>query len=684
METNSITNFLQGFDAKAKEIANHIKSNSVDSIEIHGDGAAGKTTLLRHLEKNLKSNGMPTVLLNPPANQYDSGIVALLQLGKFLKETSLDQHDILNFLTEPKNSWDSKVEKIHQGLHSASVPFVILMDEPNKWTTHISDDNFIMAKNESLISTIFSSSAKKIYSGKYVSGKSKIKIDCDFSTDSNSFLEQTISWPNSLKTIATDLFREIGTNISKYSPLHIRLIIGLSALTDVSWVAARFQDLKTRKSTADKLIEVVLDKGYRDFFEGWLKLSLVRREITDTLFNLATSDLSEDQRDIFRHCVLFGEPHRLELHDTLKADIRAASFPNSNEIQKKFHRVLTEHYVNEFQRNRDPNIELLSVESYYHAIQSGDFKLLKSIAPMFVDQLNFAGYFMSFLMKNYEKAADLFKLALSWDSEDAYANHYFAYNLDIQAKDRKLIEAHYEKSLKLAPDKPRYHAHKINFLISLGKTDSATAAWQKAVDQIMVGENQNNLQVFEKLHRPVAKLFLSRGLLEEAKQTLNGIPDTLRDEKDSQTLKLIDVLQEEEDVGSYISLALRLKSVSDEGPMFIKVPPQGKLSKWAIGRIVYKDTSRIRAFSKIKAKSGKIQFATLEWKLSEFNKIVRKNKIKPDLFYIGTFIELGSFSVKGKAINTVVSIVRAEFFDFEPAKVFPDPDRYLNANSKFI
>lgn len=125
---------------------------------------------------------------------------------------------------------------------------------------------------------------------------------------------------------------------------------------------------------------------------------------------------------------------------------------------------------------RDSNTTA-SIESHYHAIQSGDAELAVETATFYRSDLRSLAYELSYEQREFLGAADLYQRIVDVDDEDAYAWEYLAYNLavgsgsELSEEQAERIEKAYERAADLEPNNPLYWGRHYGFLAERGKLE---------------------------------------------------------------------------------------------------------------------------------------------------------------------------------------------------------------------
>jgi tetratricopeptide (TPR) repeat protein len=123
----------------------------------------------------------------------------------------------------------------------------------------------------------------------------------------------------------------------------------------------------------------------------------------------------------------------------------------------------------------------------------------------FVEQLQEIGRSLSYVFRQHRQAADVFRLALGLDDQNAYSHHYLAFNLDWDAESEEEVEFHYQEAIRLQPEHPWWWSRWISYLATRGRFKAAGAQWREALDALSVAEDSTPQWIYLSLHRWVAR-----------------------------------------------------------------------------------------------------------------------------------------------------------------------------------
>ena len=182
------------------------------------------------------------------------------------------------------------------------------------------------------------------------------------------------------------------------------------------------------------------------------------------------------------------------------------------------------------------------LEALHHGVLSGQIRSSGSDTRLhFVEQLHEIGRTLSYVHRQHQQAADVFRLALTLDEENAYSHHYLAFNLDWDAQAADEVETHYRKAIELQPEHPWWWSRWISYLATRGRFKEAGNQWRDALDALSVTEDSTSEWVYMSLHRWVARWMLHWSNLDLAESILRSLPSGM--EGEASICRLNDLLQ---------------------------------------------------------------------------------------------------------------------------------------------
>lgn len=463
-----------------------------------------------------------------------------------------------------------------------------------------------------------------------------------------------------------------GEHLAEISPLQIRLLVAIAALREDMLDRIDPTSIVQRAELVGILARLV-DDGNPELRDLWLHLAAVREPFKNDLLGLVGSRrLSPLESAIMTHCLLFPRRDRLLLYESLRG---AAALIDHDETS--VHSLLARYYRHTFDdaeadvpaRLRD------SIEAFHHASTAGIVEL-DTYRPFFVDQLNILGYHLSVEQHDLKRAADVFKVALEWDPDNAYGAHYRAFNLDRlagtpgAAVDPIEVERLYRQAVDQRPEHPWFRSRLITFLIAEARINDAWAEWLRATETI--GPDPPDFVCFG-LHLHVARSFLYRGELEYADSVLRALPTELKsDERFAVIAERLAAFREARDHGSYVPAPF-LNSGWWRHP---KLLDDSELTRWLAVRVSSVSPDSLELDVADITPGTRPVYGALELPLESLASWWRG---PGDLSTLeaGEFIEVGFYGDGDDARVLAVRHPRLRWPDL--ARPNEDPDRYLRA-----
>lgn len=668
----------------------HSRSASPRGVwQLYGRPTVGKTTTLRKLSQRLSDEGFCPLYIDAPPRALDSGAIALVRTAGALKDAQMinGKCDLISDLEYP---WENKLEVITDALKRNSDKVVLLLDEPQEWAPFFYEEAHFAQRTQRVIRSLLTeNNCRCVIAGKLPDRfpAEKVLLD-ETAEDLTPWLLNPDNW-GVLSQFTARIVDTLKERVNNFSPLDMRLLVALSSVTSsfedtLRWAVQNESRRDISKRFANELTG---SPQLSELAQLWAKLALIRSPFPPSfLDDLIPSGLDEIAEGVLKNCLIFHfkEEDKMFMHELLRQD--AWSHPDwlVPEERLKAHAKLSELYQASFSSKLSgyTHREALAeeMESYHHAVESGDEHLVSRLRVFFVDQLDHFGKTLSKL-KRYKAAADVFHRAVILDPEDDYANHYLAYNLDIEAVSSDKVELHYQKAIELEPENVWWWSRWISYLITRGRTQAARVAWGNALDALGFPGQEGQFFVYEHLHIWVARLLIHRGVLDFATEVLGEI--------------------EKQDVG-YLgfnalkatgikALQRRLKALlearENRAVFPLSIPPEkwwdgphkaplktneGRLVKWLPGRIEGIDEKVI--YIKVAERHGDpITYYDLDLPTDLFDLYSRDEN--SSAIAAGRFIELSYYGSLENDPEIYVHRERLEEKDLPP--LFPNPQRYI-------
>lgn len=511
---------------------------------VDGQASAGKSSVLRQLRARLSKDNVCVIILAPPPRALDSGPCALLSFAGQLHDSfpPNGKPELDEFLKpQPLERRFAKLETWIANLSGKRL--VVLSDEPDNWPgsgEHSADAAF-SDQAQQFMRFLASLDCNHVLTGRVPQvfpRRDQQEFPLDLQGQNLPFLRDSRVW-GELAESALELAEILGEDANSYSPLEIRLMVGLQKLAPMGLDESRARGNTQLRNFFDEFRRrILLASAFRPLWVAWSFISKCRIPIR-------TSFLSEIEKHaglqglpqtLLRSCLLYQEEGRWVLHHLL----RNSDAPDDARI----HGTLADIYrtVSENVQSQGEFLQA-EAEAFYHAFRGGRKDIQENFRCYFVEQLNLWGKQLSRVEGDYAAAAQVFERSLQWDPEDPYANHYYAFNLDIQACHQDRIELHYRKALQLRPEHPWCHSRWVCYLLSVARNREAKEAWSQA---LRVSFSLPLQHLYRELHFWVLRMLLHRGQLDFVQElfdtmdvaTVETLPElrVLRDQWEAQRL----------------------------------------------------------------------------------------------------------------------------------------------------
>jgi len=503
---------------------------------ISGRWGSGKSSLLHALKPRLLKQGLIPIVVSPPPRDMDTGPAALLQIGE-----TLQTHGLLNgelgLLENPAAAWSEKLSGAVDWLNRKHADVVLLCDEAGKWTVPpTADEAFSPYSNQHIEELVYAIHdrlrCRRVFTRPSGQANDSLRrYDLPGDTHPSWLLDAHETWGD-MAGLAHELHARLGGNLGVATPLEIRLLVALAAVTSVTDVVGYYlsqwpecQAIARRLAT-----KMAVRNDYVNLRTLWAQLALCREFIDQELLDwLGAKSLDPQQRAVLFHGLLHRRENEYEMNHVLRINELVTSWLNS-ESRIATHRKLAEYYAAKIERIKRMDEVYLGreLEAFHHASESADADTLRRFRPLFGDQLNKLGRALSKEARNFAGAADVFRQAIRLDDGNDYAHHYLAYNIDWLANDPGLAEREYRRAIELNPQHPWWWSRWINFLITVGRSREAREQWRRAVDALDLATGEAPDTVYQSLHLYVARLLVHRAQLDFADTVLSETPALLR------------------------------------------------------------------------------------------------------------------------------------------------------------
>ncbi|HMJ02808.1 MAG TPA: hypothetical protein VK506_07695 [Conexibacter sp.] len=586
----------------ADEIVGH-EPGTAAAWQVDGPATAGKSALLRRLSQMLDERACVPLVVAPPAGALDAGPLVLMEIAAGMKSSGLRNGET-DMLRDGQRPLSEKVAQVRQWVSDTRDKVVLLYDEPLAWpsrseqTEHFADHARLVIQE--LVRDV---GCRRVITGDAPGGMRFVSEDrIGTTSEPEAFLDDRDAW-GALRDPAAQL-ASLGVDVLRpYSPLQLRLLVAQVALRSLEEVSAWLEaNPHSRRAISQRLIEELsARREHRDLVRAWVRLAYIRRPFDEELLRRIAGRLGRLSKALLRTCLLYRADGQYVLHETLRRDALEAwrnegMGPDPAITQ---YRLLAEYYESaceSSERHGSGDALLTGMESCYYAARSGMRELVKQRA-YFVDQLDLLGKTLSYELKDYAAAAEVFAASVAIDDRDDYAHHYLAYNLDRLGRESERVEHHYARAVELNGQHAWWRARFVQYLVTRGRTTQARNEWDRALDELKSSDRVESVAFHELLHGWVADTLLRRGLLDFAEDVLRDVPQAVRVDSPRITalVQRLRALQIAEREGAYVPGQHLTTDWWMQGPFLLqrRVPPSLTLRRWLAGRIEHLDEHEV-------------------------------------------------------------------------------------------
>lgn len=653
---------------------------------VSGPPTAGKTVFLSTLAERLKDTDLYPILILPPWRDDDAGAAALLDIAAALAEVG--DGEPLQCVEDRSASWESKLAAVYRGLEQGADRFVLLVDEPQVVGRLVAEDDSPFACHARDVAQMLVEgvSCRRVVTGRGEGAARWSRIELAPRSDVRTWLLDPAQW-DGLSEAAAALWDVAGERLDRLSPLQNRLLVGLVKLHGPDEVRRHLDSGASRREISGWLVKTLEERSeLRPLKEIWAHLSLERRSFDEELpREFGEEQLPPDLRSILWRCLLYRHGDRWTLHETLRLDAEERQWLPEDR-RSDIHRQLAEFHRRRFQdlQNQPERYRLAlfhEFEAFRHYAEAGEMDAALELRVWFLDQLNALGRTLSRDFRNYSGAVVVFRRALEIMPEDPYANHYLAWNLDVQGMEPAEVERRYCKALDLEPWNVWWHGRYVNFLITRGRTREARRAWDEACDALGLPDPYADPWVYENLHIWVARLLIHRGQLDFAEAVMRQVPDrTIGDHPGlSAVFRRLRTLLDVRQRGALFPLGIPSERWWN-GPHLLhaRLPDQElELRWWLPGRVEAVGEGRL-SLSVADPDDGEHRHTNMELTFAEFDSQCL-DRVKAEELTPGRFLEIGGYAAAagGQEKKYIRVHPNQHDEDFDLPSLWPDPIRYL-------
>lgn len=507
-------------------------------INLTGAVGSGKTNILRRVAEQLEVNesGLIPIAITAPSGEVDTPAIALAEIADQLHERGLANGD-LDAVRDPHAGWNDKRGVVEAAITRHNSDLVLLCDEPSRWYrfgASLVDDTPDHATREFAEWLTRDIGCRRIVTGG-LSGMSSTPLwtGAPRVEDGRAILEEETEW-GVLEEHVERLKSLLAEPLPFRSVWEMKLLIALSRFKPAEEVAA----IAGSQVSAEVLLRDVLDLAEVNATEicrTLARLSLARTSIDRSTFDAMSLALGEFDRALIADAFFDWVDARPIMHPQVRHEIimriRDPRRWETNHVWKlsSSDRIPAhQRLVREYASNGNGCLRN-ALESLHHDLLGGTTYATSDSRLAFVEQLHEIGRTLSYVHRDHQRAASLFRFALEFDKDNAYSHHYLAFNLDWLAEHTSDVEYHYQEAIRLQSTHPWWWSRWISYLATRGRVRGARQAWREAVDALSISEDGSPDWMFLSLHRWVARWLLHWAQLDFAEEVLRSIPSSLAD-----------------------------------------------------------------------------------------------------------------------------------------------------------
>lgn len=234
-----------------------------------------------------------------------------------------------------------------------------------------------------------------------------------------------------------------------------------------------------------------------------------------------------DQQRAFADAVIHED------HGEAKADdlVRRLCDIESREPDTQTHERLAEHFraldgVSDAEKAIRAQRVVPWLERVHHLGHAGrsGIEALREITPLSRMSRYELAWSLSYELKEYELAAEVYRALATERPDDAYSHHYWAWNLDQEGREFETVRREYEQALRIDPENPWYNSRYITFLRDNGFQQESREAWRDALPIVSASRWAAMPDFADQFHRWVARSALDAGDLVLASEVLGTLP----------------------------------------------------------------------------------------------------------------------------------------------------------------
>jgi len=318
--------FADDLNQRADNLATDVQHQSAHQTWlIAGRWGSGKSSLLHALKPRLLHQGLIPIVVSPPPRDMDTGPAALLQIGE-----TLQVHGLLNgelgLLQNPAAPWSEKLSGTVNWINRRHADVVLLCDEAGKWTAPPTADEAYSPYSNQHIEELVHAIHDRLRCRRVFTHPSGGKDDSlrrytlPGDTHPSWLLDAREAWGD-MAVLAHELHARLGANLGVATPLDIRLLVALAAVTSVTDVVGYYlSQWPESQAIARRLASNVAARNdYAGFRILWAQLALCREFIDQEMLDwMGAESLGSEQRAVLYHGLLHRRENEYEMNHVLR------------------------------------------------------------------------------------------------------------------------------------------------------------------------------------------------------------------------------------------------------------------------------------------------------------------------------------------------------------------------------
>lgn len=530
---------------------------------VQGGGGQGKTFTLTTVRERLPD--CTAVFVSPPAGELDVAGAALMQIADGL---SLDGAG--ETLADPERSIIEKT-RLLLGMLKDRDDLVLLLDEPDSWPpTGDQDDQLAHRVVDELLATLEGAVVLTARQGAppWFEDAEILRLP------DRGWRIADEAWPAALGEAQTQLH----TREQPLSPIAEKLAIGMLALARSNGDTLSVANLPEDTRTLARQLTSRLRRHHDPLLRAWQRLTRTRFGLDEQALRVLDAPLQDTlDGEVLRFCLLSSRPDGFQLHPTLRSNAPTGEIEGLDETHKRLFELF---------RARNGYVDRL--ECAHHGLRARSDGSPPDAPILFVEQLDSYGRWLS--QKGDRAAAvRVFQSSLELAPDRPYAQHYLAYNLDVQGEEPHEVETNYRAAVAAQPRNIWWHSRLINFLLTRRRVNEAQALFHDALNELEAPELGGYKFLYSSLHRWVARDALFFGDLKFCGEVLADVPEQLLPTIDGlQPIKRrLEARQEARMYGAVAPLGRLGEQWWQSGPASLpsNLPGIGTLTRWLTARI---------------------------------------------------------------------------------------------------